>query len=984
MKKVLFFLFAAAMMQFAAAQTVDEANEALGYETQTTVSPMFTTTSGNTSESIPAGGLILILESTNKRVMSFDPTTGNLINASFLSDPTHLTTPIEVLQTHDKQFLLVSDQVSDAIFKYDLDGNFIEQFAPLPGGPTLDNLRGMEVAPNGHVLVTSGATTNKVVHEFDEAGNYVGVFIATGVGGLQDPFDIYYRESQNDYLVACIGLDEVLRYDINGNPLGALTSSPMQFPEQIAEAANSNILVSGFSSPSGAYEFTSAGGAVGYYSIITGLRGIYELPNNNLLVTNGTGVYEITRTNVNVGAKITGVSGRYISFVEPPTTNVTFRVDMSEQTVSPNGIHIAGSFQGWDPATSAMVDMGSGIYELTFALDPASHHNYKFINGNDWSGVETVPAACGEPDGFGGYNRYIDVPANDTILIAVCFGSCSVCNPPTVNVTFKVDMSNEVVNPAGVHVAGSFQGWNPGATIMSPIGSNVYAVTLPLPAGEYHEYKYINGDQWEQDESVPPACAVNNNRYITVPAQDTTMPALCFGSCDPCTIITYVDVTFRVDMSQQVVSPDGVHVAGSFQGWDPSATLMTDIGGGMYEVVITLVAGAYHEYKYINGNAWGQEETVPWYCANNNNRYINVPAVMGTILEVCFGSCNVCNPTPRDITFRVDMSQQIVPPEGVHIAGSFQGWDPATTPLTHVGNNIYEVTLTLGENDYHEYKFINGNAWGQDESVPGACNSNGNRYIWVPQGSTVLPAVCFGSCDPCPLINIPVDLKLFLEGPYNPATDLMETSLNAFGAIPLDQPFNVPLPFFGNPLPVWYYTGTESVVAIPNADVVDWMLLELRQGGISGTNMVARKPCFILNNGRITDLDGVSIPFFSLTNGNDLYAVVYQKNHQAVMSSSTLPNTSGVYYWDFTTGSGQYYGGINGAKELETGVWGARSGDGNADKQTNNNDKILVWKVQSGMSGYLEGDFNLDAQVNNPDKVEKWKPNSGTSSQVPN
>ena len=31
-------------------------------------------------------------------------------------------------------------------------------------------------------------------------------------------------------------------------------------------------------------------------------------------------------------------------------------------------------------------------------------------------------------------------------------------------------------------------------------------------------------------------------------------------------------VTLTVDMSNEMVSEDGVHVAGSFQGWDPAAT----------------------------------------------------------------------------------------------------------------------------------------------------------------------------------------------------------------------------------------------------------------------------------------------------------------------------------------------------------------------------------------------------------------------------
>ena len=30
-----------------------------------------------------------------------------------------------------------------------------------------------------------------------------------------------------------------------------------------------------------------------------------------------------------------------------------------------------------------------------------------------------------------------------------------------------------------------------------------------------------------------------------------------------------VDVTFMVDMQYQTVSNDGVHIAGSMQGWDP-------------------------------------------------------------------------------------------------------------------------------------------------------------------------------------------------------------------------------------------------------------------------------------------------------------------------------------------------------------------------------------------------------------------------------
>ena len=74
-----------------------------------------------------------------------------------------------------------------------------------------------------------------------------------------------------------------------------------------------------------------------------------------------------------------------------------------------------------------------------------------------------------------------------------------------------------------------------------------------------------------------------------------------------------VDVTFRLDMSGETVSPDGVHVAGSINGWSPDATtLMQEGSTDVYSVTVQLDEG-WHYYKFLNGNAWGTEEnaTIP-------------------------------------------------------------------------------------------------------------------------------------------------------------------------------------------------------------------------------------------------------------------------------------------------------------------------------------------------------------------------------------
>jgi len=439
--------------------------------------------------------------------------------------------------------------------------------------------------------------------------------------------------------------------------------------------------------------------------------------------------------------------------LQAQAVEVTFQVDMAEQTVSPLGVHIAGNFQGWDPAATEMTLVEDAVYAYTVDLTEGESIEFKYINGNAWGMDESVPAGCAQNN-----NRYLTVPAVPTTLDAVCFGSCTICNPPLVEITFQVDMSNETVSTLGVHIAGSFQGWDPGASEMLPVGDNVYALTIELEVGNYYEYKFINGNAWGMDETVPPNCNQNQNRYINVAAVPTTLEAVCFGSCDPCGPPPIdISVTFNVDMSEQVVSPDGVHIGAGFQGWDPGATLMEDAGDNIFTYTTILPSGTYQEYKYVNGTTWEESENVPPECGQNNNRFFTVP-MNDTVMEpaVCFGACGPCGPPPVDInvTFRIDMSDETVSAEGVHVAGNFQGWDPAATELTDIGDDIYETTLVMSSGTYYEWKYINGITFEDAELVPEECGTPDgqggfNRFMTAPQNDTTFANLCFGSCEPC-------------------------------------------------------------------------------------------------------------------------------------------------------------------------------------------------------------------------------------------
>jgi len=448
----------------------------------------------------------------------------------------------------------------------------------------------------------------------------------------------------------------------------------------------------------------------------------------------------------------------------PPEWDITFQVDMSNETVSADGIHLSASFNDFDPAATPMADMGNGVYAVTVSLTQGDYQMYRFVNGNTFEGFETVPAECSQEDGL----RELTVPNQATTLPEICFGECDLCVPlPKSMVTFQVDMTTEIVAAEGVHLVGSFQGWDPATTILTDNGNGIWSLTLELVEGVHHTYKFVNGNIWDGAEFVPEECGEddgsgNFNRYFDVPVDDLDLDLVCFGMCTLCP--PPVEVTFQVDMSNETVSEFGVHIAGDFQGWDAAGTPMIDAGDGVYTYTTTLFEGLYYEYKFINGNTWDDDETVPAGCAEGGNRFLTAPDVATTLELVCFGSCTICVPPTVEITFQVDMSNETVSPDGIHIAGDFQGWEPGLTLMQDAGGGIYTYTAILNVEEYYEYKFVNGNTWEGYENIYGDCTQNDNRFLTVPDVNTTLDVDCFSWCGPCPdLISVTFQVDMALE-----------------------------------------------------------------------------------------------------------------------------------------------------------------------------------------------------------------------------
>lgn len=451
-------------------------------------------------------------------------------------------------------------------------------------------------------------------------------------------------------------------------------------------------------------------------------------------------------------------------------SDVTFMVDMNNETVSADGVHLAGAFGAdgyaeWQPDGIAMSDDDmDGVYEVTLSL-AGDYYEFKFINGMTWDDVEDVPNIC-QVELNGNDNRSINVDGETSYM--VCFGRCAACNESSV--LFRVDMSLHVqdvepIDPSGVHVAGSFQGeiWDPGAVEMTDGDEDMVYEALvsfdPSVLGdETLEWKYINGNDWfYTNENVPADCGDGTgNRQVTIEGVNTLTDVYCFNTCGTCVAPTMV--TFKVDMSNETVT-DGVHLAGAFQGWSNTDTPMSDDDmDGIWEVTLPLAPATY-EYKFILGtDGW---ESVPSGCNTNGNRSITVE---GETMEVqyCYNQCEgecTPNPDPAEITFRVNMEEVEVTEEGVWMIAGFTDpqWQGGAIELTDADEDmVYEATVLVSGPAEILYKFVKGDVNNieneeiniADCGIPNGLDGYNRAHIRTGQPE-VLDVVCFDACADC-------------------------------------------------------------------------------------------------------------------------------------------------------------------------------------------------------------------------------------------
>ena len=260
-----------------------------------------------------------------------------------------------------------------------------------------------------------------------------------------------------------------------------------------------------------------------------------------------------------------------------------------------------------------------------------------------------------------------------------------------------------------------------------------------------------------------------------------------------------------------------------------------------------------------------------------------------------------------------------------------------------------------------------------------------------------------------------VRLKVFLEGPYNPTTNLMIPQMNINHVLPgqdkLLSPNNsvklaAPYTPFGQPYTgaPWNYNGNGGPVygdplapgapmgVLPYpADVVDWVLVRVMENSMVPSVTDWRCAGWVHTDGEVTFPQTCAT--FNVNPSFDYYVMVEHRNHLAILSESfvDMPCGASVIDWNFTDGNSYQPTFRFGQKQVETpelpaypaGIWAMHAANGEqiSSRSAISSADRTTWRLLQNALGYGIGDFNMDVFTDSEDET-MWKFNQNKSTGI--
>ncbi len=313
----------------------------------------------------------------------------------------------------------------------------------------LNQAQDLVIRADGHVFV-SNAPTNRIV-EFDVGGNFLGVFVPSGLGGLSWPAGLVFAPNGN-LLVASFNTDSVLAYDgATGEFLGefvAAGAGGLTGPFGLTFGPNGNLFVT--SSSNQVYEFDGSSGAFVGVFVSTGDNGGLATPKGLLFKPDGNLLVASFATDAVL--EFDGVTGSFVDQWDLGGLNSGFwGLDGPwGMRLGPNGNVYVASHGG--NAAVHMYDVENGYFMRSFYVlvdgPVVNPTGLDFIPGNDVDcNLNLIPDSCDIASGTSRDNNNNGIPdecespgipgdldgdgsvgVSDLLILLASWGPCPDCS----------------------------------------------------------------------------------------------------------------------------------------------------------------------------------------------------------------------------------------------------------------------------------------------------------------------------------------------------------------------------------------------------------------------------------------------------------------------------------------------------------------------------------------------------------------------------
>jgi hypothetical protein len=215
----------------------------------------------------------------------------------------------------------VSDQLEDAVHRFDLDRNFLGSIIEGPGGQELNNIRGMGFDGSKVYLTAASSPFNDAIITYGPDGNPTGSF---GLDSSFSPFDA--EPFQGDLLISSSGNDGVERYSIDG-AFQSVFAGGLGFPQQVVALSDDSVIVVNSIDSAGIEGLWhyNADGSVREFIDTEPIeemvpRGGWLLGNGNYLLSTSAGIYTAEDLGTSWGFTLVEgtANGQYISLIPEP------------------------------------------------------------------------------------------------------------------------------------------------------------------------------------------------------------------------------------------------------------------------------------------------------------------------------------------------------------------------------------------------------------------------------------------------------------------------------------------------------------------------------------------------------------------------------------------------------------------------------------------------------------------------------------------